>query len=88
LTIHELEEEAGISQTTCHEIHTKNLGMHHVDVSKDLVNRANTDENRTSSHLMKLGFKAVKSKQLPLFAVGLKTAAIPIKARQVWYNGH
>jgi DNA-directed RNA polymerase specialized sigma subunit len=62
LTIHELEEEAGISKTMYHEILTENLGMHfvaaisvplmlsedqklnRVDVSKDLVNRENTDE--------------------------------------------
>jgi hypothetical protein len=30
LTIHELEEEAGISKTTYHEIFTENLGMHYV----------------------------------------------------------
>jgi hypothetical protein len=30
LTIHELEEEAGISKTTYHGILTENLGMHYV----------------------------------------------------------
>ena len=30
LTIHELEEEGGISKTTYHEILTENLGMHYV----------------------------------------------------------
>ena len=63
LTIHELEEKAGISKIMYREIVTENLGMHyvaaisvllmlsedqkqnHVDVSKELVNHANTDEN-------------------------------------------
>jgi hypothetical protein len=30
LTIHEGAEEAGISKTTCYEILTENLGMHHI----------------------------------------------------------
>jgi response regulator of citrate/malate metabolism len=30
LTVREVAEEAGISKTTCHEILTENLDMHHV----------------------------------------------------------
>jgi len=63
LTIYEVAEESGILKTTCHEILTENLGVHHVaakfvlhllgedqkqnhvDVSKDLVNCANADNN-------------------------------------------
>jgi hypothetical protein len=64
LTVCEGAEEAGISETTCHEILTENLYMHHVaakfiphqlsedqkqnhhvDVSKELVDLANADEN-------------------------------------------
>ena len=62
LTIYEVAEESGILKTTCHEILTENLGVHHVaakfvlhllgedqkqnhvDVSKETVDRANTDE--------------------------------------------
>ena len=32
MTIHEVAEEGGISKTTCHEILTENLDMHHVAV--------------------------------------------------------
>jgi hypothetical protein len=63
LIINQLEEEAGISKTTYHEILTENLGMHYVaaksvqcllsedqkqnrvDVRKELVSCANTNEN-------------------------------------------
>jgi len=64
LTVFEGGEEAGISKTTCLEILTENLGMHHVaakfmphqmsedqkqnrciDVTKELVDLANADEN-------------------------------------------
>ena len=45
LTVREVAWEARISKTTCHEILTENLGMHRVDVSREFVNRANTDEN-------------------------------------------
>jgi len=63
LTVHEVAEKAGISKTTCHEIHTENLNRHHVtakfvpcllnedqkqncvDVSKQLVNHENANEN-------------------------------------------
>jgi len=59
LTVHVVAEEAGISKSTCHEILTENLGMHRVaaefvsedqiqnrvDVSRELVDRANADDN-------------------------------------------
>jgi len=45
LTVREVEEEDGISKTTYREFLTENLGMHHVDVSKELDDRANADEN-------------------------------------------
>jgi hypothetical protein len=44
LTVREVEEEVGISKTTYREL-TENLGMCHVDISKELVGRANADEN-------------------------------------------
>jgi hypothetical protein len=44
LTVREVEEEVGISKTTYREL-TENLGMRHVDVSKELVDRASADEN-------------------------------------------
>jgi hypothetical protein len=41
LTVCEVAEEAGISETLYHEILTENLGMHRVDVSKELVGHVN-----------------------------------------------
>ena len=42
------------------------------DVSKELVNCANADENffKTSSQVMKLGFTALMSKQKPSLCIG------------------
>lgn len=45
LTICEVAEKDEIAKTTCCEIITENLGIHHVDVSKGLVNCANADDN-------------------------------------------
>jgi len=45
LTVREVEEEVGISKTTCRELLTENLGMRHINVSKELVDRANAGEN-------------------------------------------
>jgi hypothetical protein len=45
LTVREVGEEVGISKTAYRELLNENLGMRHVDVSKEFVGRANADEN-------------------------------------------
>ena len=52
LTVCEVAEKVGISKTTCHEIRTENLGMHHV-TAKFMPCLLNEDQKQNCVDLSK-----------------------------------
>jgi hypothetical protein len=100
MTIYEVEEEYGISKTTCHEILTENLAIHQVG-AKFVPHLLGEDQTRNhvgvskdlvncanaSSQMMKLGFTSVILQHNHIFHNGSqKTSPRPKKVQQVCSN--